>query len=157
MLSPRWIAAALALLCLPAVPASASAQQNQAQAPSALPESPKPTPKSSGNEFHHRFWDRENDWLFTGVAGARALDYFSTLNMRRRGRQEILLSNSIVDNHPLFGGIEASGVALSLGASYAFHRTGHHKIERYISIVHIGVGAGGAIRNYSLKTAHHTP
>jgi len=41
----------------------------------------------------HRFWDKENRWLFAGVGAARTLDYFSTLNMRRRGRQEILLTN----------------------------------------------------------------
>lgn len=105
----------------------------------------------------HRFWDLENDLLFSAVAGARALDYSSTLNMRRRGRQEILLSDWMVDHHGLFAGAEASGVALSLGASYVFHRTGHHKLERWVSAVHIGVGAGGAIRNYSLKTFHETP
>src|SRR2546429_7043397 len=30
----------------------------------------------------HRFWDKENRWLFAGVGAARTLDYFSTLNMR---------------------------------------------------------------------------
>src|SRR5580700_279115 len=33
----------------------------------------------------HRFWDRENDLLFAGVAAGRGLDYSSTLNLRRRG------------------------------------------------------------------------
>src|SRR5271167_4915718 len=46
----------------------------------------------------HRFWDEENDWLFAGVGASRTLDYFSTLNFRRRGRQEILLTNEVVDN-----------------------------------------------------------
>src|SRR5436309_14729933 len=47
----------------------------------------------------HRFWDKENRWLFAGVGAARTLDYFSTLNMRRRGRQEILTTNHLVA-HP---------------------------------------------------------
>jgi hypothetical protein len=102
----------------------------------------------------HRFWDRENAWLFAGVGAARALDYTSTLNMRRRGRQEILLTNWVVDDHPLFAGIEAGGTALSIGASYLFHRTGHHEMERWVSIVHISVATVGDIRNYSLQTAH---
>ena len=102
----------------------------------------------------HRFWDRENILLFSGVGLARGLDYASTLNIRRRGINEIFLSNSIVDNHPLFAGIEAAGTGASIGVSYIFHRTGHHTLERWTSIVHIGVGIGGAGRNYLLKTPH---
>jgi hypothetical protein len=88
------------------------------------------------------------------VAASRTLDYFSTLNMRRRGRQEILLTNEVVDNHAAFAAIEAAGIATSIGVSYLFHRYGHHKLERWTSIVHIGLTTGGAVRNYSLKTAH---
>lgn len=105
----------------------------------------------------HRFWDRENDWLFAGVGAARTLDYFSTLNMRRRGRQEILLSNDAVDNHAAFATIEAAGTAVSIGAAYLFHHYEHHKLERWTSIVHIGLATTGAVRNYCLKTAHVVP
>jgi hypothetical protein len=106
------------------------------------------------NREEHRFWDKTNDWLFAGVAASRTLDYFSTLNMRRRGRQEILLTNDAVDNHAAFAAIEAAATGVSIGASYLFHRCGHHKLERWTSIVHIGVATTGAVRNYSLKTAH---
>jgi hypothetical protein len=102
----------------------------------------------------HRFWDRENDWLFAGVGAGRALDYASTLNLRRRGINEVFLTNSIVDNHPLFGGIEVAATAASIGVSYLFHRTGHHRLERWTSAIHFGVATGGAIRNYALKTPH---
>jgi hypothetical protein len=74
--------------------------------------------------------------------------------MRRRGRQEILLSNDVVDNHAAFATIEAAGAGASVGASYLFHRYGHHKLERWTSFVHIGVTTAGAVRNYCLKTAH---
>jgi hypothetical protein len=102
----------------------------------------------------HHFWGKENDLLFAGVAAARTLDYFSTLNMRRRGRQEIFLTNDAVDNHAGFAFIEAGATGVSIGASYLFHRYGHHKLERWTSIVHIGLATTGAVRNYSLKTAH---
>jgi hypothetical protein len=102
----------------------------------------------------HRFWDRENDWLFAGVAAGRASDYASTLNLRRRGIDEAFLTNSIVDNHPLFAGIEAAATVTSVGVSYLFHRTGHHRLERWTSAIHIGVAVGGSIRNYALKTPH---
>jgi hypothetical protein len=117
------------------------------------PDAP-PKPASSKAPFEHRFWDRENDWLFAGVSAGRALDYASTLNLRRRGINEALLNNAIVDNHPLFAGIEVAGTAASIGASYIFHRTGHHRLERWTSLIHFGVATGGAIRNYALKTPH---
>ena len=102
----------------------------------------------------HRFWDKENAWLFAGVGASRALDYSSTLNLRRRGDQEILVTNDLVDNHAAFAAVEAAGTGISIGASYLFHRYGHHKLERWTSIVHIGLTTTGAVRNYCLKTAH---
>lgn len=102
----------------------------------------------------HPFWDEENGWLFAGVSAARSMDYFSTLNMRRRGRQEIFLTNDAVDNHAAFATIEAATTGVSIGASYLFHRYGHHKLERWTSFVHIGLATTGAVRNYCLKTAH---
>ena len=102
----------------------------------------------------HRFWDKKNDWLFAGVGAARTLDYFSTLNMRRRGDREVLLTNEIVDNHAAFAAIEVAGTGVSIGASYLFHHYGRHKLERWTSMVHFGLATSGAVRNYCLKTAH---
>jgi len=101
----------------------------------------------------HRFWDKENDWLFAGVGVSRVLDFASTANFRARGRQEILLTNSIVDNKPLFAAIEIAATGASIGASYLFHRASHHRLERWVSFVHIGVTDFGVIRNYSLQSA----
>jgi hypothetical protein len=109
-------------------------------------------PKSPVAEHH--FWDRENDLLFAAVGASRALDYSSTLNFRRRGRDEVFLTNDIVDNHAAFAAIEAGGVAVSIGVAYVFHHYHHHSLERWTSIVHASLATGGAIRNYSLKTAH---
>ena len=115
-----------------------------------------PKPATNLGKTHHSFWDTQNDLLFAGVGAARTLDYFSTLNMRRRGRQEIFLTNDVVDNHAGFAVIEAAATGVSIGASYLFHRYGHHKLERWTSYVHIGLATTGAVRNYSLKTAHNT-
>ena len=118
------------------------------------PQAAQQSSKTSILPIEHHFWNKENDLLFAGVAAARTLDYFSTLNMRRRGRQEIFLTNDAVDNHAGFASIEAGATGVSIGASYLFHRYGHHKLERWTSIVHIGLATTGAVRNYSLKTAH---
>jgi hypothetical protein len=121
-------------------------EQKKTAEPAPIPSLPVPG--------EHSFWDRENDWLFGAVGAGRALDYASTLNLRRRGINEVFLTNSIVDNHPLFVGIEAAATGASIGVSYIFHRTGHHRLERWTSAIHAGVAVGGAIRNYALKTPH---
>jgi hypothetical protein len=141
------VAAAAGRAQQPAPRAGAAVPGVAAQAPAA----PNP-PQARPLQTTHRFWDRTNDLLFSGVAATRGLDYSSTLNLRRRGLDEILLTNSVVDNHALFAGIEVAATAVSIGVSYAFHRTGHHKLERWTSIVHFSAAAGGAARNYALKT-----
>jgi hypothetical protein len=90
--------------------------------------------------------------LFSGVAIFRGLDYASTRNMQARGREEVLLPDDVVNNSAGFVALELSGTAASVGLSYWMHRTGHHKMERWISIVHIGVTGFGIARNYSLPT-----
>ena len=140
--------------------ANARAQQSAAAEIQGTDQSQTPTqistaaPQASAPGTTHRFWDRTNDLWFAGVGASRALDYASTLNLRRRGIDEIFLTNSIVDNHPLFAGIEAAATGASIGVSYLFHRTGHHRLERWTSIIHFGVATGGAARNYALKTPH---
>jgi len=131
-------------------PTSAALPQG---APLAAGDSQHPAMTGTG-QYHPRFWDRQNIVLFSLVGASRALDYSSTLNMRRRGRQEVFLTNDIVDNHPAFAAIEAGGTAISMGVSYLFHRYHHHRLERWTSLVHASLATTGAIRNYCLKTAH---
>jgi len=147
----------LAVACMVAWGPNACAQAQPAQkqeetrrAGSAVLSAKK---RSFRAEKTHRFWDKENAWLFGSVGAARTLDYFSTLNMRRRGRQEIFLTNDAVDNHAAFAAIEAAATGASIGAAYLFHRYGHHKLERWTSFVHIGLATSGSVRNYCLKTA----
>jgi hypothetical protein len=123
----------------------ASAQVDQSAKLITIPA--RPTPQ-------HRFWDRENVLVFSGVAVFRGLDYASTRNMQARGRQEILLPDDVVNNSAGFASLEAASTAASVGVSYIFHRTHHHKLERWISITHIGVTGFGVARNYSLKSMH---
>jgi hypothetical protein len=156
--------AILTVIALLACGKCANAQQSPGAEPESKPAAPAEQPESAQNSRHrhgladeHRFWDTTNDLLFAGVAASRTLDYFSTLNMRRRGRQEILLTNDVVDNHAAFAVIEAAGTGVSIGASYLFHRYGHHKLERWVSVVHIGLATTGSVRNYCLKTFHTLP
>ncbi len=102
----------------------------------------------------HRFWDHTNILLFTGVGVFRGLDYASTRNFQARGREEILIPDDVVNNSAGFASLEAAGTATSIGISYLLHRTGHHTLERWMSIGHIGVTGFGDVRNYCLKTKH---
>ncbi len=105
----------------------------------------------------HRFWDRKNALLFTGIAVGRTLDYTSTLNMQRRGREEMLLPDDVVNNRAGFAALEAAGTASSIGVSYLLHRTGHHRLERWLSMAHLSVANFGAARNYALRTKTARP
>jgi hypothetical protein len=134
----------------PAAPQPVGTAAPADQDKTAVPAKPAPTITPGV----HKFWDRENDLLFAAVGAGRALDYASTLNLRSRGINEAFLTNSIVDNHALFSGIEVAATATSIGVSYIFHRTGHHRLERWTSAIHAGVAVGGAIRNYNLKSPH---
>jgi len=134
----------------PEPPAPVKPAVGQEQDP-AKPEAPPAA------EIPHRFWDTKNKSLFAGVLASRMLDFASTKNMRARGRDEILLTNEIVDNTPAFVAIELGGAALSVGVSYWLHRKNHHKLERWVSIVHIGVTTFGAARNYMLETRRPAP
>ena len=111
-------------------------------------------PHEGEERVTHPFWDRTNLLLFSGVGIMRGMDYASTRNMQARGREEILLPDDVVNNSAGFAALEAAGTAASVGISYLMHRTGHHTLERWVSITHISVAGFGDVRNYCLKTKH---
>src|SRR5882757_6158950 len=132
---------------LPAFP-----QAQTDQVPSSQPQPGKPQPQHVPPS--HAFWDKTNILLLTGVGVFRGLDYASTRNFQARGREEVLIPDDVVNNSAGFASLEAAGTAASVGLSYWMHRAGHHKIERWISIVHIGITGFGVVRNYSLESKH---
>jgi len=133
---------------------SSAALEGAPAAPSTVSSLPAVEIESTPGAPVHAFWDRTNLWLFVGVAFSRGMDYASTRNMQARGRQEILLPSEIVNNSAAFASLEAAGTLSSIGISYVFHRTGHHKLERWMSIGHISVTSFGAVRNYCLESRH---
>jgi len=107
-------------------------------------------PASTVAPVEHRFWDWQNQVLFSGVAAARAFDFFSTRKFRDKHLREWLLDDKTVDNRPLFATIEIAGTVLSVGTSYVLHRTGYHRLERWASILHITFATAGGIWNCTL-------
>jgi len=100
----------------------------------------------------HRFWDRENTVLFATSAAFSTADFFVTRNNLRNGGQELnpvtrLFSGSTTGLAVNFAG-EAVG---AVGLSYLFHKTGHHRLERAVSILNIGASASAV----TFDVLHH--
>jgi hypothetical protein len=92
---------------------------------------------------HSRFWDRENSILFATSAAFSAADFVVTRDNLRSGGQELnpitnWFSGSTAGLAVNFAG-ETAGV---VGLSYVFHKTGHHRLERAVSMLNIGASAG---------------
>ncbi len=149
--SSRILTCILVICVSITIPAQAQEPASQTQSPAAAP---TPVPDAPSKTQPHRFWDRTNILLFSGVAVFRGLDYASTRNFQARGRGEILIPDDVVNNSAGFASLEAAATMASVGISYWLHRTNHHKLERWMSIGHIVVTGVGVVSNYSLKSHH---
>jgi hypothetical protein len=93
----------------------------------------------------HRFWDKQNGILFVATAALSGADFAVTRANLQSGGVEL---NPVVR---VFGrstpGLAANFAGETLGVislSYFFHKTGHHRLERAVSMVDIG-GSVGAV------------
>jgi hypothetical protein len=90
----------------------------------------------------HRFWDKQNYALLMTAAALNGADFAVTRANLQSGGQEL---NPVVR---MFGR-STPGLAMNfigetagvVGLSYFFHKTGHHKLERAVSVVNIGSSA----------------
>lgn len=135
-------------LCQPALSQEVSAAllQPAAMQPAAFTPTPALTtvqPATLPEAPSHRFWDRENTFLFATTAALNGADFVVTRDNLRGGGQELnpvtrVFSGSTPMLAMNFAGETAGVVALS----YFFHKTGHHKLERFVSLTNIGSSAG---------------
>lgn len=90
----------------------------------------------------HRFWDRDNTMLFVATGALAAADFAVThSNLARGGRELNPITRQFSGSTPALAtnfALEASG---TVAVSYFFHRTGHHKLERWTSLAGIGNSA----------------
>jgi hypothetical protein len=99
-------------------------------------------PVRAGGE-KHRFWDTENFTLFAASASLNSADFAVTRANLQSGGQELnpivrVFGRSTAGLAVNFAG-ETAGV---VGISYFFHKTGHHRLERMVSVVNIGSSIG---------------
>jgi hypothetical protein len=113
-------------------PAMVSATLYSIASPIASPSAPSP----------HRFWDSKNRELFAGVTALSAADFVVTRsNLRDGGRELDPVTRMFGRSTPglaLNFSLETAGIVV---ASYLLHKTGHHKLERIVSVVNIGSSA----------------
>jgi hypothetical protein len=91
----------------------------------------------------HKFWDNQNRALFAAAAALNAADFAVTRANLQSGGQEL---NPIVRafgrSTPALAMNFAGETAGVITLGYFFHKTGHHKLERAVSLVNIGSSAG---------------
>jgi hypothetical protein len=106
-------------------------------------------PRTLSEASSHRFWDRDNTILFAASAAFSAADFIVTKDNLHSGGQELnpitrMFTGSTTALAMNFAG-ETAGV---IGLSYFFHKTGHHKLERAVSLLNIS--ASGAAVTFDL-------
>jgi hypothetical protein len=98
----------------------------------------------------HKFFDRQNTIAFSALAGAIAADSITTQRLTNSGRAR--------EANPIWrpmvrqgwqGQMAASalGYASALGVSYALHKTGHHKMERWANWLTVSLEGANSARN----------
>jgi hypothetical protein len=97
------------------------------------------TAKRQSVEPQHKFWDTGNRVLFLTTAACAGADFAVTRSNLQNGGQEL---NPIVrffgTSTPALAANFAGETAGVVTMSYIFHKTGHHKLERAVSVVNIG-------------------
>lgn len=94
------------------------------------------------SESKHKFWDAKNSALFATAFALDGADFAVTRANLQSGGRELnpmvrVFGRSTVGLAANFAGEGVGTVAMS----YFFHRTGHHKLERMVSLVNIGGSA----------------
>jgi hypothetical protein len=151
------LASRVLFCCIAILVASALCPRAVAQGP--LPDNPIPwaasvpsnafvepvTTRRQNVETRHQFWDTENRVLFLTTAALAGADFAVTRSNLQNGGQEL---NPIVrafgTSTPALAANFAGETAGVMTLSFIFHKTGHHKMERAVSVVNIG-GSAGAV------------
>jgi len=93
----------------------------------------------------HRFWDKQNGALFLAAAALNGADFAVTrANLQAGGRE---LNPLVRPFGTSTAGLAVNFIGETVGVvtlSYFFHKTGHHKLERAVSLVNIG-GSASAV------------
>ncbi len=91
----------------------------------------------------HKFWDKENYALFAVSAALSGADFAVTrANLQSGGRELNPMVRVFGRSTPGLAANFAAETAGVIGLSYFFHKTGHHKLERIVTMVNSSASAG---------------
>lgn len=100
---------------------------------------------------HKRFWDLSNSVLVGGMAGTTALDFVATqrnLSGPSAGNEYNPLARVFTGSTQGRVAYFSGAMASTVGLSYLFHKTGHHKLERTTLMIGIGCSTQGAVYSF---------
>ena len=91
----------------------------------------------------HKFLDSQNRVLFIAAAAFNGADFAVTRANLQAGGQELNPMVRVFGRSTAGLAVNFAGETLGvIGMSYFFHKTGHHKLERAVSLINIGSSAG---------------
>lgn len=90
----------------------------------------------------HRFLDRKNRILFLAAAAFNGADFAVTRsNLQNGGREQDPIVRVVGRSTPGLAVYFVGETAGTIALSYFCHKSGHHKLERIVSLVDIGSSA----------------
>jgi hypothetical protein len=104
----------------------------------------------------HQFFDRQNKIAFASLGALVATDAVMTQRLTNSGvaREANPLWHPLVkQGWPGEMAASALGYSAALGMAYTFHKTGHHKMERWANWVTIAVETGNVGHGFYLSAS----
>jgi hypothetical protein len=103
----------------------------------------QPSPAPSLQPGEHKFWDKTNIALFAATASLSAADFKVTRQNLQSGGRELNPIVRVFDRNTATLALNFAGENIAgIGLSYFLHRTGHHRLERTVSLFNIGMSTG---------------
>jgi hypothetical protein len=157
---------------LTSAPAATAADTSTApEAAAELPEAPRPEHMIDGTQLplikpaaalreapRHRFFDKTNLMLHLGVMAGETGDLISTRSIFEAGGKEANPIAKPLMQAGLGGQMMATyglGEGTTLLGSYLLHRTGHHRLERFVPITAIIVESLATASNIRTRSSMH--
>ncbi len=105
----------------------------------------------------HKFFDRQNKIAFASLGALVAADAVVTQRLTNSGvaqESNPLWRPLVKQGWPGEMAASALGYSAALGVAYTFHKTGHHKMERWANWITVAIEAGNVAHNLHVAASH---
>jgi Domain of unknown function (DUF5658) len=105
----------------------------------------------------HKFVDGQNKAAFASLGALVAVDAVMTQRLINSGvaREANPLWRPLVkQGWPGEMAASALGYSAALGMAYTFHKTGHHKMERWANWITVAIEAGNVAHSFHVAASH---